>query len=78
MYEITLEGLSPRQRFLADILWQFDNRQQIVNFVNSLPTAALKQECAVIIELMIAAAIDQEQSDHSQQQAQEAIQRARR
>lgn len=57
--EITIEGLNERQRFLADIIWQFETRDQIRAFIRSLPTVQLQDEAKSIVDLMIMATIEQ-------------------
>ena len=59
MLEITIEGLNARQRFLADIIWEFQTRAQINTFIRSLPTVDLQDEAKAIVELMILATVEQ-------------------
>ena len=33
---ITLQGLSPREKLLADLIWACDTQQQAVTLINSL------------------------------------------
>lgn len=58
-FEITIAGLTERQRFLADIIWAFETRKQINEFIRSLPTVQLQDEAKNIVELMILATIEQ-------------------
>ena len=57
--EITIEGLNARQRVLADIIWQFNDRKEINAFIRSLPTIQLQDEAKAIVELMILATVEQ-------------------
>ena len=57
--EFTLEGLTPKQMFLADIIWECQTGDQVRTFVNSLPTPALRKEASTIVELMKMAVIEQ-------------------
>lgn len=55
---ITIEGLSPRQRLFADILWQLNGIDEVNAFINSLPHRE-RREANVIKDMMIAALFDQ-------------------
>jgi len=57
--EITIEGLNERQRVLADIIWEFEDRKGINAFIRSLPTIQLQDEAKAIVELMIMATVEQ-------------------
>jgi hypothetical protein len=59
MIEITIEGLSERQRVLADMIWACDSKAEIDLFIKSLPNKALKTEAQVIIDMLLIATIDQ-------------------
>lgn len=54
---IQIEGLSARQRQIADMLWVADNEQLKTIF------RMFGQEAKLVQEMMILAAIDQEQQD---------------
>ena len=56
--EFTIEGLSPKQMVLADIMWNLDGFDEVQTFVSSLPKAERK-ECHTIIELMKMAVVEQ-------------------
>ena len=58
-FEITIDGLNDRQRLLADIIWEFDEREDIDRFVKTLPTEELRNEANGILELMVLATIEQ-------------------
>lgn len=57
--EITIEGLNSTQRVLADIIWACDSRKQVNAFVRSLPTLRLQQDAYTVLDLIIAATIEQ-------------------
>jgi hypothetical protein len=59
MLEITIDGLSPRQRILADLIWACDSREDIDGFIRFLPTQEMKDEARVIVDLMLMATIEQ-------------------
>lgn len=59
MLEITIDGLSPRQRILADMIWACDSKADINRLMDFLPTQELKDEATVIIDLMLMATIEQ-------------------
>ena len=59
MIEITIDGLNERQQVLADIIWAFQDRQGITQFIRSLPTVELQDEANSIVNLMIMAAVEQ-------------------
>ena len=51
MAEITLTGLNKRQRFLADIMWDLEEWDEVEAFINSLPKRE-KAEAKGILEMM--------------------------
>lgn len=59
MIEFTLEGLTPRQMILADIIWACDTQVAVQKFIRALPTYALRDEANSIVELMKMAAVEQ-------------------
>ena len=36
--EFTLEGLTPRQMILADIIWACEDKPEVDRFIKALPT----------------------------------------
>ena len=56
--EFTIDRLSDKQRVLADIIWSFDEFDQVEKFIATLGKADQK-ECKTIIELMKMAAMEQ-------------------
>jgi hypothetical protein len=55
--DIQIQGLNSRQRVLCDIIWACDSKEQVLNFVRSLPTAQ-KREAEVMVEMMTLAFFD--------------------
>ena len=66
MIEIT--GLSKRQKVLADILWTFNEWDEVERFMNTLPMRD-RIDCEGIVELMRLALVEQ----HSQQLKEEGL-----
>ena len=59
MIEFTLEGLTPRQMILADIIWACEDKPEVDRFIKSLPTQAFRNEAKSIVDLMKMAAVEQ-------------------
>ena len=57
--EFTLEGLTPRQMVLADIIWACEDKPEVDRFIKALPTVAMQQEARSIVDLMKMAAVEQ-------------------
>ena len=55
---ITIEGLSKKQRALADILWAMDGTEKVHAFIAALHPKDRK-EAQTVCELMIIACIDE-------------------
>ena len=55
---ITIEGLSKKQRALADILWAMDGTEQVHAFIAALHPKDRK-DAKIVCELMILACIDE-------------------
>jgi hypothetical protein len=56
--EFTIEGLSPKQMVLADIIWGLDGMDEVLAFMSTLPKRERK-ECVTIVELMKMAVVEQ-------------------
>lgn len=56
--EITLEGLTPKQVLLADIIWSFETKDEIEAFIKTLPKKEAR-EARCIFEMMLMAAVEQ-------------------
>jgi hypothetical protein len=55
---IEIEGLSTKQRMLADIIWSLDSQNQVNTFIRSLPPAD-RLQAQTVCEMMILAFFDQ-------------------
>jgi len=58
MVELELYGLNARQQFLADILWQLEEYDDVQAFIATLPDREAC-ECESIIEMMKLALVEQ-------------------
>jgi len=54
---IIIAGLTPRQKVLANIMWNLSEKEAVERFIGSLPVTEAK-ECRALIQLMIASYID--------------------
>ena len=61
--DITIEGLSPVQMEIADILWKFDTLEQIDQWIAKIPTRRHRIEARVVQNMMVAAVLDQQDPD---------------
>ena len=61
--DITIEGLSPVQMEIADILWKFDTIEQIDAWIAKIPTRRGRIEARVVQNMMVAAVLDQQDLD---------------
>jgi hypothetical protein len=61
--DITIEGLSPVQMEIADILWKFDTLDQIDSWIAKIPTRRGRIEARVVQNMMVAAVLDQQDPD---------------
>ncbi len=59
MIDIQIQGLNARQRFIADILWAYEDGRDADRFIRCLPTAELRNEAQSIKDLMLMAAVEQ-------------------
>ena len=57
---ITIEGLSPQQRILADVIWHMDNMDAVNGFIRSLRPQQLQLDAIIAKEMIVAAALDQQ------------------
>ena len=61
--DITIEGLSPSQMKIADVLWKFDTIEQIDAWIAKIPTRRGRIEARVVQNMMVAAVLDQQDPD---------------
>ena len=55
---IEIQGLSPKQMALADIMWAISSKEGVDAFIATLPKAE-QRECKSLIELMQLAFMDE-------------------
>lgn len=55
---IEIQGLSPKQMALADIMWSISSKEDVDAFIATLPRAE-RIECEIVKEMIMWAFIDQ-------------------
>ncbi len=55
---IEIQGLSSKQRALADIMWAISSKEGVDSFISTLPKVD-QRECRTVIELMQLAFLDE-------------------
>lgn len=55
---IEIQGLSPKQMALADIMWGISSKEGVDAFIATLPRAE-RIECEIVKEMILLAFIDQ-------------------
>ena len=55
---IEIQGLSPKQMALADIMWAISSKEGVDAFLATLPRAE-QRECEVVKQMILLAFIDQ-------------------
>jgi hypothetical protein len=55
---IEIQGLSPKQMALADIMWAISSREGVDSFISTLPKSDART-CRLLIELMQLAFLDE-------------------
>lgn len=61
---IRLEGLTPLQRQIADLIWNCSSKEDVDLLIKSMPTEEYKRAAAVMLEMIIWAALDEALEDH--------------
>lgn len=56
---ITIENLNQKQRMICDVLWNLDSKDQVLNFIRSLPDQD-RADAIGLYHLMIIETLDQE------------------
>jgi hypothetical protein len=54
---IEIQGLSPKQMALADIMWAISSREGVAAFMSTLPKAE-RRECELVKEMLVLAFLD--------------------
>lgn len=57
MSTLQIDGLSKRQRAIADVLWSLETPAEVQNFIDSLPDEQ-QQEARTVMNMMIWAMLD--------------------
>ena len=65
---VTIEGLSARQRVLADCLWKLNGQKEVYGFIRSLPRE-FQPEAESVLSMMLAAVFDQTEEVNLAKQA---------
>jgi hypothetical protein len=55
--DIYIDGLSKRQRVLADVMWALDTTDDVMNFITSLPEDQ-QAEARTVMSMMVWAMLD--------------------
>jgi hypothetical protein len=58
MSSIKIEGLSERQRKIADIMWMMNSKESVQGFIRSL-SQPMRQDAETVMEMMILAVCDE-------------------
>jgi hypothetical protein len=73
---ITLEGLTPKQKQLAQLIWDCDSQDQLTMLIRCLPTKEDRYMASTLSRVMIYEALEQN-IDHYESVAQEVIDHVR-
>ena len=58
MSTIQIQGLTTRQRAIADVLWMMNGKDAVLSFINSLESDTQK-DAQVVLNMMVAAVMDE-------------------
>lgn len=58
MSAIEIQGLSQRQRAIADVLWMMNGKAAVLSFINSLE-ADTQKDAYTVLNMMVAAVMDE-------------------
>jgi hypothetical protein len=58
MSAIHIEGLTQRQRAIADVLWMMNGKDAVLSFIKSLE-ADTRKDALVVLNMMVAAVMDE-------------------
>ena len=58
MSKVQIEGLSERQRKIADIMWMMNSKESVQGFIRSL-SQPMRQVAETVMEMMILAVCDE-------------------
>lgn len=57
---MTIEGLTTRQRVLADLIWSCEDETALNTLITSLPTTEDRAHAATLVKLIIHESLEQE------------------
>lgn len=57
---IQIEGLNQFQMSVADSIWELDTVDEVETWIAKLPARSLRIQARVVFEMMVAAALEQE------------------
>ena len=57
MNDIQVQGFTPRQHMLADIIWSIEDGAQVQRFLKSLPPAE-RRDADIVVTMLTAAFLD--------------------
>ena len=57
---ITIDGLTPRQKVIAELLWSCESVEQLKTIISQLPTLKDRADAATIMEIMIHESMENE------------------
>jgi len=57
---IEIKGLNPFQMTVADSIWNLDTVDEVDAWIAKLPARSLRIQARVVFEMMVAAALEQE------------------
>jgi hypothetical protein len=58
---IEIEGLTQRQRAIADVLWMMNGKDAVLSFIQSLE-ADTRKDALVVLNMMVATVMDEIQT----------------
>ena len=58
MSAIEIQGLTVRQRAIADVLWMMNGKDAVLSFINSLE-AETRKDAYTVLNMMVAAVMDE-------------------
>jgi len=60
MVMIEIKGLNPFQMTVADSIWNLDTVDEVDAWISRLPARSLRIQARVVFEMMVAAALEEE------------------
>lgn len=61
---ITIQGLTPLQRQIADLIWHCNSKEDVDLLIKSMPSVEYKRTAETMLEMIIWAALDEALEDH--------------